>query len=177
MPCPPDFEVHELLHWSGASEACWLHTRYHVMHTVMQTEQDAAMQPCRRKLLRCACSSSARAGSCKCRVVVVREHPRCNSCTITQLWHLGIQLEHQSLTRCEARPSGQSTNDKRSSSICPTANVQQRLPGCDASVQRSSKNISEADVAQGQSNASHFTSLRQTQLVNSIRPARRWPRQ
>jgi len=132
-------------------------------------------------VLRCTCSRSARAGSCKCRVVTVRELPRYHSCAVTQLCHLGIQFEHQSLTRFGARSSGQYTVDKKSSSVCPTAGVQQRLHGRAASMQYSKNKMSETDVAQGQSAMPHilrcFDNGCPTKLVNPNGPGRNWPRQ
>ena len=101
--------------------------------------------------------------------------------SVTQLCHLGIQFEHQSLTRCEARSSGQYTVDKKSSSVCPTAGVQQRLHGRATSVQYSKNKMSETDVAQGQSAMPHilrcFDNGCPKKVVNPNGPGRNWPRQ
>lgn len=89
-------------------------------------------------------------------MVILRQHPRHNSCVVTQLWGLGTELEHKSLTCCGARSSGQRTVDNKSSSIRPAGRVQLRLHGRDASVQYGNTQMSEADIAQGQNAVPHI---------------------
>jgi len=91
------------------------------------------------------------------------------------------ELARASAEWCEARSSGQYTVDKKSSSVCPTAGVQQRLHGRATSVQYSKNKMSETDVAQGQSAMPHilrcFDNGCPKKVVNPNGPGRNWPRQ